>query len=332
MFLYGRGGRKNIHCSWLIQGNPLEAVRLTIHSIKAEESSCRTLVHSLTENLNCDGGSDKQMKLHLSEIPWEGIEVPKACICSSEVVPHTIESRGSTLLLNMTLTGMGPGDDYKNYNFDVEYEFVPKSECPGGSRRLEAPAGGVLLGSIDTPGECDTKPWLLEAPLGYSFLLTLPKATLANESCSTDSRLVLRTPGATDTLVVVCPSAAQDAVIQFVWPRIPGLQQSDDREGFFQDDIRGVPQLIAQWEPRRASALNMQWLHLRDPAKVAALESGSDIVVGGGSTTRCKELCEALGACIAKELWCDGTPHCPDGRCYSVNCFRIIIHNYLLRY
>lgn len=302
-----------MHCSWLIQGNPHEAVRLTINSIIAEQSTCRTLVRPLTENLDCDGATEPLLRIHLSEVPWEGVEVPRACLCSPEVLPHTIESTGSALLLNMTVSGMGPGDDYKNFNFNVEYEFIPKPECPGGNRRLEAPAGGVSIGSTDNPGECDTRPWLLEAPLGHSFLLTLPKATLANESCSTDSRLVLRTPGSTDTLVVVCPTAAQDAVIQLVWPPIPGLQQqSTNRAAFLQDFVRGVPQLVAQWEPRRASALNMQWLHLRDPSKVAALESETENTYS--SKKKCRELCEALGACIAKELWCDGTPHCPDGK------------------
>ncbi|XP_018025547.2 uncharacterized protein LOC108681078 [Hyalella azteca] len=321
VFLYGRGGRKNVHCSWLIEGKSDEVVKLTINSLKTGSSTCRTLVRPLTESLDCDGGEASVMKLHLSEMPWKDVEVPRACLCSQEVLPHTIESRGSALMFNMTLLGMGPGDDYKTFNFDVDYEFVKKPECSGGNRRLTKPAGGVFLGSEDTSEECDAKPWLLEAPVGHSFLLTLPKATLANESCSTDSRLVLRTPGATDTLVVVCPAAAQDAVIQLVWPPIPGLQQQDNsRPAFLQNFVRGIPQLVAQWEPRRASALRMQWLHLRDPDKVA--ESEAESAASASRRRKCKELCVALGACIAEQLWCDGTSHCPDGSDETLsNCF-----------
>ena len=320
VFLYGRGGRKSVQCSWLIQGQPDEAIQLTIKSMKAEGSTCRTLVHPLTENLDCDGGGNPVMKLQLSEVPWDDVEVPRACICSKEVLSHTIESRGSALLLNMTLLGMGPGDDHRTFNFDVEFKFLTKPKCPGGSRKLDEPAGRVTLGSSDHPVDCDTRPWLLEAPIGYSFLLTLPRATLANESCSTDSRLVLRTPGVSDTLVVVCPAAAQDAVIQLVWPPIASLKEPSSKAAFIHDFVRGVPQLIAQWEPRRASALSMRWLHIRDPRKI--YPGDIDISAEMSSEKPCKELCEALGACIAEELWCDGVEHCPDGKFFE----EMIIH------
>jgi len=270
----------------------------------------------MTENFDCDVSGSPLMKLHLSEVPWNDVEVPRACICSQDVLPHTLTSRGSSLLLNMTLIGMGPGDDHNSFNFDIEYEFLGKAKCPGGDRKLQAPAGGILLGSDDYPRDCDTRPWLLEAPAGHSFLLTLPKATLANESCSTDSRLVLRTPGASDTLVVVCPSAAQDSVIQLVWPPIPGLQQASGKTAFIQDTVRNIPQLIAQWEPNRASALTMQWLHLRDPRRLVSSQLDSDIEIE--TNQPCKELCTALGACIARELWCDGEEHCPDGKFHYI--------------
>ena len=314
MFLYGRGGKTNVQCSWLIKGDEDESIRITVNSIKSKKLNCRTVVRPLTDTLDCEREITHGMKLQVSEVPWEGVEVPAACLCSTEVLPYSIKSKGSSLLLNMTILGMGPGDDNNVFNFDVDFEFLPKPKCQGGIRKLEAPAGGVILSPDTDPDECNSRPWLLQAPKGHSFLLTLPKATLANESCSTDSRLILRTPGTTDTLIVVCPSAAHDATIQFVWPPIPGLQNSTSSGHLFYDMEEGIPRLVAQWEPRRSSELTMHWLHLRDPSKVVTTGAYTSSPHSG---TKCKEMCEALGACIVSDLWCDGTVHCPDGETYQ---------------
>ena len=314
VFLYGRGGSKATHCSWMIHGKPEDAVRIRIHSLKADRSTCKSAVRPLTENLDCEDGSLPLIKLHVSEVPWRDVEIPRACLCSTEVLPHVIESRGSALLLNLTLSGMGPGDDYRNLNFEVEYEFLSKDKCPDGNRRLESSAGGIMLSSAESPDECDTRPWLLEAPMGHSFFLTVPKATFANSSCSTDSRLILRQPGRAESLVVACPAADQDSSIKFVWPPIPGLHQPVNRAAFH-NFMSGAPQLVAQYKSQRSSALSIQWLHLRDPNKIEIDNSSSSANYEDiHSRATCRELCVVLRACIAQELWCDGVTHCPDGK------------------
>ena len=269
--MYGRGGRKNIQCSWLIEGLEDETVIVTVKAIKQKHNDCRSIRHQ-TNSLDCQGGNDPFLKLEISDVPWDNIEVPIACLCSEDNLPYTIKSRGSSILLNMTILGMNPEDDFNNFNFDVEYEFLKMKKCHGGNRKLSAPAGGVLLSYEEDPEECNSRPWLLEAAPGFSFLLTLPRATLANESCSTDSRLVLRVPGAKDPLIVVCPAADHDATIQFVWPPIPGLQNSSNYAPYMSDIYKEVPQLVAQWEPRMASPLTMHWLHLQNPARFYPLK------------------------------------------------------------
>ncbi|MCL4142556.1 UNVERIFIED_CONTAM: hypothetical protein GTU68_066259 [Idotea baltica] len=322
VFLYGRGGQKNMWCSWVLTGLPQEGVMVNITSITLGNSKCRSTILPYTQASGCQANGDPYMSLSVSEWPWERVEVPRSCVCTSDSVPLIIESRSSTLAINLTIMGMDSNQDHQNFSFVAFYQFIERSECAGGERRIDAPAGELLLGDHES-AECSGRPWLLTAPIGHSLLLTLPRAVLANESCASDSRLLLRNPSEENPSLAICPSADPSSTVKLLWPLNVdnGPTQTNDRtRPKSRNRSPGTASLIVQWESHSISTLKMQWLRLWSPFNESDM---NDIGTGrqgeyDGSkmslTTHCKEWCPELNACIPAELWCDGTSHCPNGK------------------
>ncbi|KAK3849606.1 hypothetical protein Pcinc_043648 [Petrolisthes cinctipes] len=76
IFLYGRGGRQAVQCSWHLMGLPDQVVRLTITAISTGTSGCQTEVNHQTKALRCVRGGASHMALSISEWPWAGVELP----------------------------------------------------------------------------------------------------------------------------------------------------------------------------------------------------------------------------------------------------------------
>lgn len=347
VFLYGRGGRQAVQCSWHLMGTPDQIVRLTITAISTGTSGCQTEVNHQTKALRCVRGGVSHMTLSISEWPWAGVELPLACMCSRDVIPLTEVSHGPDLMLNLTLAGMLPHQDYNHYSFNATYEFLPAPGCPGATRVLSGDAGEVVASSSpDSNRDCEGYPWLLKTPPRHALYLMLPRASRDNGSCASDTRLFFHVPGQAEPVLGVCPAANPDNTIKFFWP--PGHRlslpqpaptpntaaaatldrESEETWAGRELDLRGADDressLVVVWEPRSASQLRLRWLLTWFPGTsetMGILPRASDPVGWNWEEDEesrpCRELCPELGACIKPSLWCDGRQHCPQGESQS---------------
>ncbi|XP_071526333.1 uncharacterized protein [Panulirus ornatus] len=346
VFLYGRGGRTSVSCSWRLLGAADQVVRLTINSILTGSSGCRTQVNRQTKALRCLPGGSSHMSLSVSEWPWPDVELPLACVCSQDSIPITEVSHGPDLTLNLTIKGMLPHEDYRHYFFNATYEFLKAPGCVGATRVLTGAAGEIEAASSpsNSKASCEGFPWLLKTPPNHALFLTLPRASLDNGTCASDTRLFFHIPGKAEPVLGVCPAADPAAAITFFWPppepRVISQQPLDEeantsgdnedveaddkptsRELDFREPDDRESSLVVVWEPRSASRLRLRWLTTWNPADAERRkDTPPSTDVGGQGGWRdevpeapCKELCPELSACIPAELWCDGRQHCPEG-------------------
>ncbi|XP_050696150.1 uncharacterized protein LOC126985386 [Eriocheir sinensis] len=355
VFLYGRGGRSAVSCSWRLLGAPDQVVRLTITALQTGSSSCRREVNRQTKALRCIPGSPSHMSLSVSEWPWADVELPLACVCTQDEIPLTRESHGPDLTLNMTIRGMLTHEDYSHYSFNASYEFLKAPGCIGATRVLTGAAGEVVASSSssDTKAKCEGFPWLLKTPPKHALFLTLPRASLDNGTCASDTRLFFHVPGQADPVLGVCPAADPAAAITFFWPPqalgprtinhpppaaedfdLAAREETEAEEKSFKQelDLREPNEqgssLVVAWQPRSASQLRLRWLTTWTPEEADDLGTfphfhpeGPGGWTDAHSALQCKELCPELHACIPSELWCDGKQHCPQGSDETVaNC------------
>ncbi|XP_042893108.1 uncharacterized protein LOC122267168 [Penaeus japonicus] len=353
IFLYGRGGSPTLSCSWRLLAAEDQVVRLTINSIRTGLSDCRTQVNRQTKALMCVPRGHAHMSLTVSEWPWPDIELPLACVCSQDSIPITEVSHGPDLTLNLTITGMQPHEDFRHYYFNVTYEFEKAPGCVGSTRMLSGPAGEIVAASSPSSekAKCEGFPWLLKTPPNHALFLTLPRASLDNGTCASDTRLFFHVPGRAEPVYGVCPAADPAAAITFFWPprewnSPPPTEETEasDANGYddSEDDFKSSEldfresyggrgsSLVVVWEPRSASRLKLRWLTTWSPADLEGYDYAyATASLEGRSGWRdvppeapCKELCPELGpACIPAELWCDGKQHCPQGSDETVaNC------------
>ena len=348
VFLYGRGGRSAVSCSWRLLGAPDQVVRLTITSLQTGSSQCRREVNRQTKALRCLPGATTHMALSVSEWPWANVELPLACVCSQDDIILTEVSHGPDLTLNMTIRGMLTHEDYSHYSFNATYEFVKAPGCIGATRVLTGAAGEVVASSSssDTKTKCEGFPWLLKTPPKHALFLTLPRASLDNGTCASDTRLFFHVPGQADPVLGVCPAADPAAAITFFWPPqalgqrtishlLPAFEDTDstvqkgesdvEEKSYTQElDLREPnghgSSLVVAWQPRSASQLRLRWLTTWTPEDSEGVGEFPHFQAGGPGGWRdehtqlnCKELCPELHACIPSELWCDGKQHCPKG-------------------
>ncbi|XP_064121335.1 uncharacterized protein LOC135225787 isoform X1 [Macrobrachium nipponense] len=342
VFLYGRGGRTSITCSWRFLGAADQTIRLTINNIKTGSSSCRTQSNHQTKAWQCLPSGNSHMEVSVSEWPWSGVELPLACVCSTDVIPFTRKSHGPDLTLNFTIKGMLPYEDYRDYSFNVTFEFVKAQLCKGSTRILTGAAGEIVATSPSPPNllSCEGFPWLLKTPPNHALYLTLPGASLDNGTCQTDTRLFFHVPGKAEPVLGVCPAPDKTSAIKFFWPppntntgtihapqedraNISGGEEGDndgddpESEKLDFQDNEGESSLVLVWKPRSSSDLRLRWLTTWKPIELDDFFSPTAGGIGGWREeihdVPCKELCPELGACIPSELWCDGRQHCPEG-------------------
>lgn len=160
VFYYGRGGAQNLSCILRFEPGPGERVRLTFTRAKFGERSCSTHEDARTGRWKCIKGSTAEnqatSELWVSEYPWPGIQLPRDCICSklSEHIAVTTLTT-SIVEVNFTVTFMNITQDFGDFYFEGEYQFVSvpsesvSEACAKNreERRLRGSSGEVVLRS-----------------------------------------------------------------------------------------------------------------------------------------------------------------------------------------
>lgn len=259
VFFYGRGGRRNLTCVYrFIPGSPDERVRVTVSRMHAAGTTCTTETDTRTDRSRCvyatagheDDSADgtattARPQVSVTHFPWDDIELPVGCACSSLRGPFTFESYpGVEIRVEFTVRNMNVTQDHRDFGFAGEYGFVkvPAAErnaCRAirDRRRLRGPGGIISLdgGPGDGSGRrrppsgttgCPGFPWLLEPSAASSSMLRTggfvylklrgseiqPHSWRINSfMCPTRNRVVVYTgPGdGPKTARVICPYDAE---------------------------------------------------------------------------------------------------------------------------
>jgi hypothetical protein len=94
-------------------------------------------------------------ELWVSEYPWPGVQLPRDCLCSKLTEPLVITALTSSVVeVNFTVTFMNITEDFFDFYFEGEYQFVSGGDVEGGacstSReewRLRGSSGEIALRS-----------------------------------------------------------------------------------------------------------------------------------------------------------------------------------------
>ncbi|CAG9857034.1 unnamed protein product [Phyllotreta striolata] len=317
VFLFGRGGAKDLDCSYRFEAGRDERVRLTFYNASfGGNPACETVVDAHTGRHSCEfypGG--RVAELSVFELPWEGYPVPKLCLCDNSTLanrPLVFASASRTVELRFTAKDMNVSDDFTVIHFHLLFELVKMDDCSE-DRRLGGYGGDVRL---DSEASCAGMPWLVEARHNRSlFLLSwgafLPLKPRIEEAirCPSSNRILVYSGRPPKLVRVVCPAE-------------PGTRPlavhvfSDEWWG--EPPPRRPPNFLVEWIGAEAGAAAFSWLEISRPRsslmhqlQVPANASGNDSDAAGGG--ECAHKCPELDACIGAELWCDGKDHCPSG-------------------
>lgn len=127
VFYYGRGGAQNLSCILRFEPGPGEGVRLTFTRLKFGDRPCSTQEDARTGRWKCLKKENNPgiAELWVSEYPWPGIQLPRDCVCSRLTEPITFSTLMSSVVeVNFTITLMNITQDFNDFHFEGEYQFV----------------------------------------------------------------------------------------------------------------------------------------------------------------------------------------------------------------
>ncbi|KAK3853037.1 hypothetical protein Pcinc_040405 [Petrolisthes cinctipes] len=305
VFLFGRGGKSSLSCKYTFQTKPGEAVRLKITNVGFRGNMCKT-VHNAQSNLyECIARLPGSAVLEVWEEPWQHTRLPLGCMCDAGVAPATFLSQTRLVQLRLAIKDMSWAQDFNDFFFDAEYEFVKMKECVG-ERILNGSTGAITIESNAESGECNGFPWKIMAREHSHLYLNIPGYHASSQRCSTDNRVVVYGSHTARPIKSVCP---ENNAINSIDVFSSGWNTVLDYTEPLQDC------LIIRYLARSPAKYTMTWLEVRREPRPSALESlkSSDARGHHTSAATCPHLCPKLDACINPELWCDGEKHCPSG-------------------
>lgn len=170
VFFYGRGGAQNLTCVLRFEAGQGERVRLTFTRARFGDRPCTSRLDQRTRRWMCVSAKNKLntpaswfqnsgfhgvSELWVSEYPWPGVQLPRDCLCSKLSDPLVVTTLTSSVVeVNFTVTFMNITQDFYDFYFEGEYQFLSGSDVEGGmcstsreERRLRGSSGEIALRS-----------------------------------------------------------------------------------------------------------------------------------------------------------------------------------------
>ncbi|XP_058797268.1 uncharacterized protein LOC131667689 [Phymastichus coffea] len=310
IFLYGRGGAKNLTCIYRFEGEHDEVVKLRFNKLLNGNRSCRSVSSSDFNRLLCVGTSSFSLKV--MELPWANAAViQRDCFCSNRSLPMHFKSKSNIVEVHLMVHSMNALDDYNNLFFEGQWDFVKTTTQCLQKRRVRGPSGEIknqlYLEDADEL-HCESLPWLIEPAHEQFLYVRLPGVIASNRTkCETPNRIVVQTAG--ELHAAVCPKPGGNARHSFVEVFSDGWTVNDPTDIFKPPSHQSARSIAIEYviSQKENTEYNVMWLELtRRPtvlSALAGLQSGQD----------CEHRCPELDACINASLWCDGVSHCPTG-------------------
>ncbi|GIY90361.1 uncharacterized protein CEXT_421111 [Caerostris extrusa] len=250
---------------------------------------------------------------------WAGYSSPVGCVCDISIEKDhqamTFESVVSNVKLNFEVFGMSHLEDFEDYFFEIDYEFVNYSLCDIGLRRHSGLSGEGIL-SFQSPSSQlkvpSPKPircrWKIEAsPHKHLYLKFKGFNASASEECQFGTRILVYLDPREKPIANACIDSDKsgqktDELMEFDIFSHTWYNESRDKI-HEQERDRLFVEMVA---PHDSAAFVIQWLEVTRP--FVRTQSGQTL-----RNVDCLFECPEIGACIDPELWCDGTVHCPSG-------------------
>ncbi|KAG8201868.1 hypothetical protein JTE90_027347 [Oedothorax gibbosus] len=281
IFLYGRGGAKDLACKYELRGSPEQRVRVTVKQVYFSSSAlCQTVYDPVVERHKCNVFHfGKFAVMNVTEL-WQDTRVFVGCICDS-TEKFVLESLGHTMDVEFLVRNMGPRDDFRTFRFMLEYEFVSESnscETISENRILSGSKGQLRLNLHSLqPFRCR---WLLAAFPSRALYVTVNGRTFDAE-CK--NKILFYNINNWEPYKVFCAdNNHQEFFFTESW------KQSSHRH--FEPDLT-----FLEYIANEPGQFRVEWIEVtRSKPEVACLLE-----------------CPELEACIGPDLACDGIRHCP---------------------
>nr|CAH7749293.1 unnamed protein product [Callosobruchus chinensis] len=131
VFLYGRGGARNLSCVYRFESPPDLRVKLTLTSVVVLRRRCET--RSSGGRLECVGEMTPSATVSLHEKPWPDVPpVERHCLChvrSQTLLPFTYVSASNVVEIRFNVVGMNASDDFDTLSFEGSWKFIKTPSC-----------------------------------------------------------------------------------------------------------------------------------------------------------------------------------------------------------
>ncbi|XP_049816979.1 uncharacterized protein LOC109597464 [Aethina tumida] len=322
IFLYGRGGAKDLHCVYRFEAGVDERVKLTINNASfGANPSCETLQDPHSNRQICEyyaGGRTTEVSVW--ELPWKDVRMPKGCICDNSSLnskPIVFVSSSRTLELHFTAKEMNITEDFTVLHFHALFEIIHTPECPR-KQRIRGYGGEVTFNNPPSGKEellCQGIPWVVEARYNRSlFLLSwgafLPLKPRPEDPsrCPTSNRVLIYQGRPPKLVKVVCPAEPNSRPLA-----VQVFSEEWWGEGLAHIQQR-PPNFMVEWIGLEPGIAAFHWLEISRSRSSLLQQLQVPVNTSSNETDyECTHKCPELDACINPALWCDGKDHCPSG-------------------
>lgn len=229
-----------------------ERIRLTFTKTAFGHKECYSYKDTKTGRWKCDrsyvryqGSYPSSLgfaELKITEYPWAGIALPRDCICSNMSEPTIIHTlTASVVEVNLTITMMNITEDFNDFGFEGEYQFLPVNSADDnicssswGERRLKGSSGEISMkypqfddspfpDILDTniisesvrsddlaADTCTYQPWLIEpvdSNMNYVYIKIkgFEVNPISSSVCPTSNRILVYYALDTSSPKEICP-------------------------------------------------------------------------------------------------------------------------------
>ncbi|XP_076067286.1 uncharacterized protein LOC143040299 [Oratosquilla oratoria] len=331
VFFYGRGGAKKLKCVYTFRAEPHQRIALKILRSKMGNTCGTVYRHSTRKNECSHGGTGRHPSIWITEHPWPGVELTRACVCNTtDLNPFHVISYTNQIQLNFSIPYMTPAEDYEMYFFEGEYDIIDKTMCNSSSHRHMTRNSNFTF--TVRPGDaCATFPHLVHNSDNSYLFMRIAGFNADEHNCGVASRINVYPVGALTPIASICPEkrdGSVSSVFSSGWetPTVnPGTHAQNaseldmtigfgrDMSGFNTFSHRprqaSLPNfsrdLLVEYEGNHTGRFLVTWVGVWRPLHTPTISSpGADL---------CPHRCPEIEACLPPELWCDGQPHCPSG-------------------
>ena len=313
VFLYGRGGRRNLTCVWRLVAAPSQRVQLRFSNISVGGRSCKTVLDPQLGSYSCEHrGPGGVAGAWLTEGEGE-TEAVQQCHC--QVMSNTvITSTSSAITLTFRVTEMLPSQDFRDFLLQGSFRFI-NVHCQ--DKTVARGGGAVTLDYRSSDNAiCDKRSWSVRARPRTRIYLEVAGTLLPRDKahvCAVRGRVIVRTAG---TMFIICPSQTKpNQGPVSLWSPVSGSEESS------------LQSVTVQLAGQGHGSLTFTWVELAPVTQQSALLLATKPNLPRGVS--CGHVCPGLGACIRHELVCDGAANCPDSS-DEASCPHLVVPLYYL--